>query len=162
MSDTACPSSRRRAALTALAAGRILMGALFIYMGLSKALHPVAFLKLVRQYEMVSSPLLLNLIAAVLPWFEVFCGAVLVLGVATRGAALLTLGMLAPFTGLVARRALALQAAGGLPFCAVRFDCGCGAGEVYICHKLAENTLLMALAAALLVWGGRKAASKEI
>ena len=30
---------------------RWLLGVMFIYMGLNKALHPVDFLKLVRQYE---------------------------------------------------------------------------------------------------------------
>ena len=60
------------------------------HMGLNKALHPEAFLKLVRQYELVQSPLMLNLIAAGLPWFEVFCGVLLVLGLAVRGSALKT------------------------------------------------------------------------
>src|SRR5438046_2466436 len=103
---------------------RWLLGGLFIYMGLSKALHPVEFLKLVRQYEMVSSPFLLNTIAAVLPWFEVVCGALLVAGVAVRGTALLLLGMLVPFTVIVLRRALAMAAERSLPFCAIKFDCG--------------------------------------
>ena len=51
------------------------LGGVFIYMGVNKALpHPEYFLKLVRQYDMVTSPLLLNSIAAALPWFEVFAG----------------------------------------------------------------------------------------
>src|SRR5881392_4191009 len=61
---------------------RWVLGGVFIYMGLSKALNPVEFLKLVRQYEMVSNPILLNSIAAALPWFEVFCGVLLLSGVA--------------------------------------------------------------------------------
>jgi hypothetical protein len=44
-----------------------------------------------------------------------------------------------------------LQAAGQLPFCAVRFDCGCGAGEVGICSKLLENGLLILLSLWLLI-----------
>ena len=36
------------------------MGALFIYMGLNKALHPVEFLKLVRQYELVQTPVVVE------------------------------------------------------------------------------------------------------
>ena len=59
--------------------------------------------------------------------------------------------MLVPFTVIVLQRALAIQAAQGLPFCAVRFDCGCGAGEVAICFKLVENTLLILLAALIVV-----------
>ena len=39
---------------------RWILGALFIYMGLNKALHPVEFLKLVRQYELVQTPVVVE------------------------------------------------------------------------------------------------------
>ena len=110
---------------------RWLLGLLFLYMGLNKALHPVEFLKLVRDYEIVQNPLILNSLAAILPWFEVFCGLLLVTGIAVRGSALVLLLMLVPFTLVVLHRALALHAALAIPFCAVKFDCGCGtAGPV--------------------------------
>lgn len=120
------------------------LGALFIYMGLNKALHPVDFLKLVREYDVVSTPLLLNAIAAGLPWFEVFCGALLVAGVAVRGSALLLAAMLLPFSVLVLHRALGIAEAEQIALCAVKFDCGCGTGEILICRKLVENALLFA------------------
>jgi uncharacterized membrane protein YphA (DoxX/SURF4 family) len=129
---------------------RWFLGGIFIYMGLSKAMHPEAFLKLVRQYEIVTTPFLLNSIAAALPWFEVFCGLLLVFGVAVRGSALMLVAMLVPFTYVVFKRALAISSAQAIAFCAVKFDCGCGSGEVLICHKLVENSLLILLAAALL------------
>jgi uncharacterized membrane protein YphA (DoxX/SURF4 family) len=137
--------------MVVLLVARMVLGVLYIYMGLNKALHPVEFLKLVRQYEMVDNPILLNLIAASLPWFEVFCGVLLLGGIAVRGTALLSLAMLLPFTVIVYQRALAIQTASALAFCAVRFDCGCGAGEVFICHKLAENALLIGFSALLLI-----------
>jgi uncharacterized membrane protein YphA (DoxX/SURF4 family) len=145
---------RRNAPAFATLLARLLLGALFLYMGLSKALHPVEFLKLVRQYELVQSALLLNSIAAAVPWFEVFCGLLLLAGVAVPGAALMSLLMLVPFTLVVLNRALAIQAAGGVPFCAVKFDCGCGMGEVFICHKLVENGALTLLSAWLLARRG--------
>jgi uncharacterized membrane protein YphA (DoxX/SURF4 family) len=135
---------------------RWVVGGLFIYMGMYKALHPVEFLKLVRQYDMVSSPLLLNSIAAALPWFETICGALLITGVAVRGTAVMLLAMLIPFTLIVLKRALAIQSLQALAFCAVKFDCGCGTGEVYICHKLAENCGLILLSAWLLAGRGRQ------
>jgi uncharacterized membrane protein YphA (DoxX/SURF4 family) len=135
---------------------RWILGALFIGMGLNKALHPVDFLKLVRQYGIVQDPYLLNVIAATLPWFEVFCGALLLFGVAVRGAALLLVLMLVPFTSLVLRHALTNPAFHGLPFCSIKFDCGCGAGEVFICRKLVENSLLTLLAGWLVVARGRR------
>jgi uncharacterized membrane protein YphA (DoxX/SURF4 family) len=126
------------------------LGALFLYMGLSKAVQPVEFLKLVREYELVQTPFWLNTIAATLPWFEVICGLLLLTGVAVRGTALLLLAMLVPFTLVVLQRALSMQAELAIPLCAVRFDCGCGAGEVLICRKLVENGLLILLSGGLL------------
>ena len=139
---------------------RWLVGGLFCYMGLSKALDPVAFLKLVHQYEMVNSPWLLNSIASFLPWFEVFCGLLLLAGVAVRGSALLSALMLAPFTVLVLRRALGIAAAQHLPLCAVKFDCGCGTGEVFICRKVVENSILFLLSCWLITGPGRKLAAR--
>jgi uncharacterized membrane protein YphA (DoxX/SURF4 family) len=136
-------------------AARWLLGALFLYMGLNKALDPVEFLKLVRQYELVQTPLLLNSIAAALPWFEVFCGVLLLVGVAVRGSALMLLLMLVPFTIVVLQRALAQQAVLAISFCAVKFDCGCGTGEVLICRKLVENGVLILLSGWLLMGRGQ-------
>jgi uncharacterized membrane protein YphA (DoxX/SURF4 family) len=146
---------QRKACETIAVLARWALGVFFIYMGLKKAMHPVEFLKLTRQYEMVHSPFLLNLIAAGLPWFEAFCGALLLAGIAVRGTALMLVAVLVPFTGLVLRRALALQALRAIPFCAVKFDCGCGAGEVFICGKLAENFILILLSCWLLSGAGR-------
>jgi uncharacterized membrane protein YphA (DoxX/SURF4 family) len=129
---------------------RWVLGSLFCYMGLNKALHPVDFLNLVRQYDMVQWYLLLNLIASVLPWFEVFCGLLLLLGVAVRGSAFLLVAMLIPFTVIVIRRALGIHSASGLAFCAIKFDCGCGTGEVLICRKIVENAILTLLAVLLM------------
>ncbi len=149
------PARSNSADVAALLA-RWLIGALFIYMGLNKALHPVEFLKLVRQYDILHHHVLLNLVASTLPWFEIFCGLLLLAGVAVRGAALMLVAMLIPFTIVVFMRALAMQKAGGLPFCAIKFDCGCGSGEVLICRKLAENILLTVVAVALIFWRSQK------
>ncbi len=128
---------------------RLVVGGGFVVLGWSKVLDPVDFLKLIRQYEVVQMPVLLNGAAVVLPWLELCCGLFLITGIAVRGTALLSLAMLIPFTILVLGRALQIHAAGELPFCAIRFDCGCGAGEVVICHKLAENGILILLSALL-------------
>jgi len=136
--------------------GRWVLGALFIWMGLKKALHPADFLTLVDQYQMVTTPFLLNTIAATLPWFETFCGILLLSGTAVRGTAVMLVVMLVPFTLLVLKRALAIASAKSQAFCLVKFDCGCGAGEVFICHKLLENGILILLAFWLIAGAGRK------
>jgi len=135
---------------------RWLLGAVFVYMGLMKALHPVEFLKLLRQYDLTQFPLLLNLLAGLLPWFEVFCGLLLLVGVAVRGTALTLTVMLVTFTLLLWHRAVQLQAALHIPFCAVKFDCGCGTGEEFICHRLLGNVLFTMLSAWLLVGRGKQ------
>jgi uncharacterized membrane protein YphA (DoxX/SURF4 family) len=142
----------------AAVAARWWLACLFIYMGLNKALpDPQYFLKLVRQYHMVSTPWLLNSIAAALPWFEVFCGLLLLLGVTVRGSALMLIAMLVPFTSVVFKRALEIASGPPpIPLCAVKFDCGCGMGEVFICHKVVENTVLLLLSAWLLTGAGRR------
>jgi uncharacterized membrane protein YphA (DoxX/SURF4 family) len=135
---------------------RWFLGGFFIYMGLVKALDPVVFLKLIREYEMVGNSLLLNSIASALPWFEIFCGVLLLTGVAVRGTALMVLGMLIPFTVIVLKRALAIASAEGFLFCAVKFNCGCGTGDVLICQKLVENAGLIFLALLPLAGLGKK------
>src|SRR5688572_29956476 len=131
---------------------RWFVGGLFIFMGLTKAMVPVEFLKLVRQYGVFDNHLALNFVASALPWFEVFCGVLLILGIAVRGTALMVLAMLVPFTILIWMRALGLQETRGGPFCAIKFDCGCGAGEVFVCRKLAENAVLIVIGAGLIFW----------
>lgn len=139
-----------------LAAVRLALGALFLYLGLVKAADPVGFLKLIREYGVLPGPPWLNLAAALLPWFEAVCGALLITGVAVRGTAVVSLLMLIPFTGIVWQRALAIQESRGVPFCSIRFDCGCGAGEVQICAKLLENALLILAFAVLLARPGTR------
>lgn len=139
---------------------RWILGVIFVYMGLTKALHPEMFLKLLRQYDLTNSSFVLNSIAAGLPWFEVFCGLLLLGGIAVRGSAVLLLVMLIPFTFVVFKRALAVADLQHIALCAVRFDCGCGNGEVLICRKLIENGLLMLLALWLLAGFGRRFAAR--
>lgn len=144
-------SVRSRAVLSLLA--RVVLGAMFIYLGWSKAADPVGFLKLLRQYQLVDNYLLLNFIAVVLPWFEMFCGILIIGGVAVRGTALILLLMLTGFTGLIIQRALVIHDASHIPFCSVHFDCGCGTGEVFACWKTFENLSLGGLAVAVLIRG---------
>ena len=155
MNPDATPDSRARVAVAAAVAGRWLLGGCFLYTGLSKALHPVDFLKLLRQYELVRTDWLLNALAAALPWFEIFCAALLFAGVAVRGTSLVLAVMLAFFTWAVWQRALGIEAAQAIAFCAIKFDCGCGNGEVYICRKLPENAGLILLCLWMLRGRGR-------
>ena len=124
---------------------RLALGVIFLRMGLQKAQHPDEFLKLLHAYGVLERFLPLAWIAALLPWFEATCGVLLLLGWRVRGTLPLVAGMLGVFSLLVLQRALALSGATGMPLCAIRFDCGCGNGEVAVCRKLLENGLLLVI-----------------
>jgi putative oxidoreductase len=83
-------------ALIALVA-RLYLGALFLLACWHKILDPHAFAVDIATYQML--PLaLVNPLAIVLPWVELFAGLLLVLGLRTRAASLLVAAMLAMFT----------------------------------------------------------------
>jgi hypothetical protein len=64
--------------------------------------------------------------------------------------------MMAWFTGLILSRGLNIMTIKAISFCAVKFDCGCGTGEVFVCHKLAENLGLLILSGWLLLAASKK------
>lgn len=130
----------------------IILGVVFVSLGLQKAVNPADFLKAVHGYGWWQGTLLLTWVAALLPWVEVVCGLLLLIGLRVRGAAFIVFGMLVVFSGLVLQRALHLHQTTGIPFCEIRFDCGCGNGEVLVCRKLVENSLLLALAGVAYAW----------
>jgi uncharacterized membrane protein YphA (DoxX/SURF4 family) len=143
---------------------RWVVGGAFVYMGIRKILDfetfqlvdPSVFLKLINEYHFTANYLITNPIAAGLPWFEVFCGLLLLAGVAVRGTALVVLSMLLPFTFVIVKRGLLVSAQQHLSFCQVQFDCGCGGGEIPICPKILSNTALVVLSACLVAGRGRK------
>lgn len=157
---TANPSILRRADETGvpLLIVRLVLGVLFIYMGVQKVGHPVEFLKQIRLYEMLpeSPGIFLNGTALVLPWMEILCGTALILGLWVRGAAGLIGLMLGVFTPAILMRTLAIRAEEGTPFLQIAFDCGCGAGEVVAWTKMLTNTGLLALALTGLVSRSRR------
>jgi uncharacterized membrane protein YphA (DoxX/SURF4 family) len=171
---------------------RLLVGVVFIWMGITKTglvtsfLHntrlmetsavqyvvqneiidlsnPVDFLKLIREYHIIpeSMPMVLNLVAAVLPWLEVLCGIFLVLGVGIRGTSLLIVILMTAFTVMVTSRALHIYNIQDIAFCDIKFDCGCGAGVVYICYKIPENLFLLAVSLGLLFSRSRRLCLKR-
>lgn len=131
-------------ALTGLVA-RLVLGSVFVYAGLNKALLPGDFLRVIADYQVTISPPIVRTVAALLPWFEVFCGLLLLAGVAVRGAALAVVLMILGFSGLILVRALDIVERSAVPLCSVAFDCGCGLSITAVCPKLAENLGLLLL-----------------
>ena len=141
--------SLRDARGAALRVVRWLLGLVFLWFGAHKVLHPVEFLKALREYDMLptSPPQLLNLTVVVLPWIEIVCGLLLLLGAWLRATGALLLALTVVFTVAIAVRAFAAAGRLDVALCAVSFDCGCGQGVVFACNKLFENVGLIALCA---------------
>ena len=84
-----------------LLAFRLVLGGLFVYAGAVKVLEPLDFAQNVRNYQLVGQSL--SFVAAIiLPWLEILAGLALILGVWTRGAALVVTGLLVFFIVLTA------------------------------------------------------------
>ncbi len=75
---------------------RFLIGAVFIWSGIIKIIDPLLFAQDVANYRIFPQSLSF-LIALILPWIEVSCGLLLVLGIWSRAAALMISGLLGAF-----------------------------------------------------------------
>lgn len=75
---------------------RLAIGGLFIYASIDKIIHPAAFAKIIYNYRLLH-PDYINLLAIILPWFELITGISLITGIKYRGANFLILIMLAVF-----------------------------------------------------------------
>ncbi len=66
---------------------RVIIGGLFIYASLDKILHPLDFAKAVDNYRMLP-PVMVNILAILIPWVEIICGIALIIGFFSDGAVL--------------------------------------------------------------------------
>lgn len=71
---------------------RLAVGGILIYASLDKLAQPAAFAETINHYRMLPGSLL-HAMAQLLPVVEIVTGAALILGVNTRGAALLAAGL---------------------------------------------------------------------
>ena len=68
---------------------RLLIGIIFIYASYYKIIDPASFARSIWYYHLIPGELI-NLVALILPWLELFCGVALIAGVFYRGAVLWT------------------------------------------------------------------------
>jgi uncharacterized membrane protein YphA (DoxX/SURF4 family) len=119
-------------------AARLLIGGVFLYACAHKIWDPAAFAVSIRNY-MILPPAWSNIAAITLPWIELGAALLLIFGVLTKPAALLTTGMLAVFLA-----ALAYAYATGLDI-----DCGCfssaagSEGRVGLYHLIRDTALFL-------------------
>ena len=125
--------------------GRVGLGAVFLFAAAPKIADPEAFIRGIHHYKMLPHPAV-ALLGWWLPWLEMLCGVLLVLGVWTRAAAAVVGCLLAVF--LVA---VGLAVARGL-----NIDCGCfgtEGGRTVGILTLLQDLGFMVLALQAFFWG---------
>jgi len=105
-------SDRARSALG------FLLGALFIYAGITKALDPAQFFADIQNYDIIPWRAAAVALAFYLPWLEIICGMAVILKPLRASAVLILMTMLLVFTA-----ALVLAWLRGLDI-----SCGCFGG----------------------------------
>ena len=93
---------------------RLCLGCVFVYASIHKIVDPATFAKIIYGYGLVPG-ILINGIAIVLPYVELFAGLFLILGIFPRSAAVLAESMLLMFI-----IAISINLIRGH-----EFDCGC-------------------------------------
>jgi uncharacterized membrane protein YphA (DoxX/SURF4 family) len=125
-------------------AARGVLAVTFIWACIHKIAEPYEFGLQVATYQIL--PLsLINLQAIILPWVELVVGGLLIAGLLTRGAALVTCGMNVMFIVAIA---MALAAD-------LQLQCGCfasaEAGEQMDSSLIVRDSILLVVGAALVV-----------
>lgn len=93
---------------------RLAIGIVFIYASISKIAHPDAFALIIYNYHILPG-WIINLFALFLPWAEMVCGILLIVGYWHKSAAAILGGMTVVF---IAALSMAL-------FRGVNIECGC-------------------------------------
>ena len=134
---------------------RLIVGGVFIYAGLIKALAPAEeFGYAIESYKVFDARLALW-IAYIAPWIELYTGLLLAGGVFTRCSALFTGAMLVFFEFLLGQAWLR-----HLPVT----SCGCfgSSGSNSIKHEFLQNLGLLLLAAAAFKYGSAYSADRVV
>jgi putative oxidoreductase len=85
---------------TALWVFRFVVGGVFIWAGLLKILDPLEFAQDIANYRVFSRDISF-VIAIVLPWIEVLCGVLVILGIFRATSSLVLSGLLVAFLALI-------------------------------------------------------------
>ncbi|MFH0812059.1 MAG: MauE/DoxX family redox-associated membrane protein [Pseudomonadota bacterium] len=126
---------------------RLVLGIVFIYASVDKILHPEAFARSVQNYRILPVESI-NLFAIILPWVEVVCGVLLLLGLFTGGTILLMTLLILVF--LIALSSVVIRG--------IDISCGCfssnGNAPITFLYVL-RDLILFALAFQALLYDRR-------
>jgi len=134
-------------------AARIVLGLVFLFASLYKLADPESFARATANYRLLPSGLV-NLFAVVVPWLELVCGLMLLLGQWVRTGSFVITSLLALFVA-----AVAVSMMRGLDI-----HCGCfspGSGRQVGLRLLAEDAVYLVVSVFLVFrardqagWGG--------
>jgi len=127
---------------------RLVLGGVFIYASVYKIADPAAFAKSIYNYRMMPEATI-NLMAIVMPWLELVCGVLIIVGPLMRGSALLMGLMLLVFVV-----AIGTALARGLDISCGCFKVGDAAGRLVGLKTLIEDALMLAAVGLILAFGG--------
>lgn len=125
---------------------RLVVGGIFVMYGVDKIVTPKDFAHSLMAYEMLPN-IAVNLMALIMPWLEVICGLMLILGVRLRAASLLSSAMLVVFI-MAILTAMARS---------LNINCGCSAhAETVGWAKVLEDTGYLILAMLVYFYPNKK------
>jgi len=105
---------RKKLSMILYHGARIMLGIVFVYASYDKILHPVAFAKIIYNYQILPDELI-NLSAIFLPWLELTIGLFLIIGIWLPGAVFISnILLIIFFSALVFNKARGLD-----------ISCGC-------------------------------------
>jgi putative oxidoreductase len=131
----------------------LIIGGIFIYAGVIKAMDPVGFANDIDNYKILPWPLTVRL-AFYLPWLEILCGLAVILGLMYRGGLLILTALISIFIA-----ASVIAKARGLDI-----TCGCfghaSKNWSFTTHLALDFAILIALSA---LWiSNRTSATREL
>src|SRR2546423_15576349 len=130
----------------------LIIGGIFIYAGVIKAMDPVGFANDIDNYKIVPWPLTVRL-AFYLPWLEILCGLAVILGLLYRGGLLILTMLISIFI-----IASVIAKVRGLDI-----TCGCfghaSKNWSFPTHLVLDLAILIALMA---LWVSRRAQQREL
>lgn len=125
---------------------RLVLGGVFIYASVYKVAEPEEFARSIYNYRMLPEETI-NLMAIIMPWLELICGILIIIGAFVRGSAALIGLML-----LVFIIAISSALARGLDISCGCFKVGDG-GRLVGLKTLIEDILMVAAVAVILMFG---------
>lgn len=139
---------------------QVLLGVIFIISASSKLFSPEKLAIVLESYRILPA-FLIPIAAVVMPWVELFAGAMLVTGTLPSSGALVIIGMNLFFIPALSYRALFLARQLGISLFGVDFDCGCGLGENFAWVLILRDLGFLMMGAVVMVMAVRVGKKRE-